>query len=414
MTRPAPSIVRMFVLLTLALVLAPNPVPGAQAAHSAVGVSPATLDFTDPPLLAGGSKVGFLTFQQHYDRPVEVQIDAIPYGGPAGDATSWLRLSSQGTIVLTPGSHQIDVHVDVPASTANGHYAAGVRFMVQPPDGRDFEGSGATAQAAVTSIIKIAVANENQVKRIEAEPKVLIDPVEVDGSLQVTLTLTNTGNVDANPHVRLDVFDQMKARVLQSTWFNETILRPGESEPVTFAIPGHGLPEGQYWASVLVALDGATIHTSGHKEFHVLEKGALLRSLQLKTIQIENNMTRVAPGKMLKLTALVLNTGQIAATGQFLGEVRRNGELIEALESRPLEIAIGETGQMHMLYTPKEPGSHEFVGSVQYGSKITEEKSVLVAVDEEEGQSPVLLLLGAVGLLACGVGAAAVRTRFRK
>lgn len=392
------------VVLFVLVALIPLQLPGADAGHSGVGVSPATLGFRDPPLLPDSSKIALLRFQQHFDVPVKAEIDVLPHEGQTDDASAWVTVDRAGMRVLDPGEHLVTVQVDVPPAAANGMYKAHVRFKVHPPDDYDFEGSGALAQTSVTAVVVIQVDDENEVKRVAVpEPPTLL-PVESGGALRFALTLSNTGNVIANPHVALTIHDQMQTHVLQTFWFNETHLAPGVIQDLELQVDDHGLPAGQYWAESKVYVDDAEVFATKPQTFDVLEAGTLARSLDLKRIAIEDDAIRIVVGSLVKLTAHVENTGQVATIGEFVGEVRRDGAILDSLGSRPLEVPVGGDGELHMLYEPTEPGQYTFIGRVHYGNKVTEEKTVLLEVED----APAGMVWAFVGAGVLVVGAAGV------
>lgn len=389
--------------LLLAIVSTVLAVPSGATTQGSAGVSPATLSFVDPPALAGGTQQGALEFQQRYDVPVEVAVTIISLQGDWGDARSWMSLDRSGRFTLEPGTHPFHLKAATPDGVPNGLYKAGVLFRIHPPHVDAFEGSGSTAETSVTATIVLLVDNDNEVMRVTVSGRPQVMTAEVDGDLRFTVPWANTGNVAANPHVQVEILDQMQSGVLRTYWFNETILAPGEKGDHSFTVYSHDLPEGQYWARISVFLGDELVTATSPITFDVLKEGALARNAELRRVGIDGNLTKATPGTPLRITAMVANTGNISIVAQFHGEVWRDGALVDLIESSPGQVPLGEERILNTLYTPDTPGRYEIKGHVAYEGKVTEEKSVLIAVEDAPGSLPWLPI--GIGVSVIGVGA---------
>lgn len=374
---------------------------GAQQQGS-VGVSPATAEFTDPPLLPGGTSQVVLKLQQRYAQPIDVHVAALPLSGDAGDAHTWLRLDREGHMVLSPGIHEFIVKIQVPETAANGLYKAGVAFEITPEETAQGDNSSATAKSSVTATLTIDVNNENEVKRLEVRGQPTIHPTEEGAPLRVSVPVANTGNVDITPKYTFELKDPMQRNVVKTFTASGMLIRPGQEQNQTVVIQKPGLERGQYWMSVTTLLDGNPVGVSDPASFDVLAPGELARHAELRSIRIDGDVTRVTVGQLVKLTAVVVNTGQGPLVAEFEGEVLRDGVLVEGLGSKAVEIPVGETGALTMLYRIDEPGKYEFQGRAFYGSKVTEEKSLIVTAAEESAFVPSVGFGGAIAGL-CGV-----------
>lgn len=401
---------RAMVLLATTLLLAgAMTVAGPVSAQSGegIGVAPSTLRIDDPPLVRGGSMERTLSFQQHDHDVARVEVRVLPPTEPdAQDASGWVTLDPGGEIdVPRTSDHPVKVKIDVPVTAANGHYRAKVEFRVL--QACDSSGSCAAVQTAASSILAMTVGGE-QVKRIKVLGSPDLNDAEEGGPLQFRVPLENTGNVDADPTIRLQIQDKHQTKILRTYWFNQTVLKPGESGSYTQILRDLDLPRDQYWAIVTVYLDGVLVKTANPQTFDVLEAGALARSAVLKTIRITGDLTTAAVGDLVKLSAIVQNTGQAPVVAQFKGEVWVDGVLRDTFASDPREIAIGETAPLEVIYVVQHGGQHEFKGRAQYGSKVTEERSLLLAVEGEAAAGAGLLWVGLGLLLLVGVVSALV------
>ncbi len=381
--------VLLAVLLSGALLLGFSLMATAQDSGSGtgVGVAPASLHMDDPPLIRGGSKVGTLQFQQH-DHDLAHVVTSIhrPSSGDEGDASSWITLDpGEGTMeVPRTDDFPVEVEVSVPTTAANGMYAARVNFLVE--EGCDADGGACVGvQASASATIYVNVEDGDEVKRIAVPGSLTVHDMETGSDFQFSIPLENTGNVDANPHVKLEILDKFQDDVVTHRWLNETMLRPGEKEDTTFIVDDLDLAEDQYWARVQVYLDGVEIHESGSRTFDVVPPGTLAQSAELRTIRVDGDITIVKVGELIRMVAMVENTGKVPVLAQFLGTVEVDGKLADRLESDELQIPIGATQGIEMFYTVEQAGSHVFKGQIHYGGKITEERSLLLNAQDAGG-----------------------------
>jgi hypothetical protein len=143
-TRRLPALIALAALLVVVL-----PVPVAQAS---IGVTPATVDLTDPPLLPGGGKRAVIHLQQYRSENTVVDVSVVPLNGGWGDASSWVGLDREGRLTLAPGMHTFTAQVNVPKATPNGEYRAGVMFTIHAPSSQQ---GGIATLAAVTATLLI-------------------------------------------------------------------------------------------------------------------------------------------------------------------------------------------------------------------------------------------------------------------
>lgn len=384
------------------------------AQSGTIGVAPGTLRFSDPPVLPGSSNLGVLHFSNTHDRAVDgtLQVGRLPPDSAAGeqwdDAASWLSLDRASKLSLpVTNNYPVNVTVRVPETAGNGVYKAQVTFT--PDEG---SGSGVSLVVGVTASIEIEVNNANAVQRVDVLGSSDLFNAEIDGPLQASVEMKNSGNVDAQPRVRLVVHDKFQDRVVASFWVNDTFLSPGQVVVKSLIIEPHGLPLDQYWGVVEVYLGGTVIHTAGAKSFDVVEPGTLSRLAEFRTIKVSGDSAFVEVGQLLKLSALVNNIGQVPLVAKFKGTVERDGALVEVIESDEVEIPIDTQLPLDMFYTPTKVGRYEFSGHVSYGLKVTEVKSIIITVqDTGTFDVPWLWIGGAFVLVIVGLVIVGVRRR---
>lgn len=383
--------VRPAILLVCALLLA-LPLPAAAQDGSGVGVTPATTEMDDPPLLRGGSKVATLQFQQHdHDLAyVEVRVQPPP-PGDHGDASTWITLRpadgqdpAQDLQVERTSDYPVQVDVQVPETAANGAYAARVNFRLKQACDAD-GGACVGVQSATSAMIHMDVRDEGEVKRILVPGSARVHHMETGKPFQFTVPLENAGNVDANPHIKLEILDKHQEEILAERWLRDTVLRPGERLETSFIVDDLELQEDQYWARVFVYLDDEQMHESDLRTFDVVPTGTLAQTAELRTIRIDDDITTAEVGDLVRLVAVVENTGSVPVQAAFKGSVLVDDKLVDTLESSLVEIPIGETQGLEMFYRLDRPGQHVFEGSAHYGAKLTEERTLLLRVMDAGG-----------------------------
>lgn len=377
----------LVLLLTGALILGFSVIAAAQTSGSGVGVAPASLHMDDPPLIRGGGKVGILQFQQHDHELAHVVVSIHnPSDGDHGDASSWITLDPPAGRIEVPrtADYPVEVEVAVPETAANGLYAARVNFLVEEACDAD-GGACVGVQASASATVYVRVEDGEEVKQIAVLGSLSVHDMETGSDFQFSLELENTGNVDAVPQVKLEILDKFQEEVITHRWLNDTLLRPGERGDHTFIVPDLDLPEDQYWARVNVHLDGVSIHESGVRTFDVVPPGTLAQTAELRTIRIDGDLTSARVGELIRMEAIVENTGAVPVLAQFQGTVEVDGRLVDRLESDQRQIPIGATQGIEMFYTVEHPGQHVFKGQIHYGSKITEERSLLLSAQDTGG-----------------------------
>jgi cobalamin biosynthesis Mg chelatase CobN len=94
-------------------------------------------------------------------------------------------------------------------------------------------------------------------------------------------------------------------------------------------------------------------------------------------------------GALTKLKVVFRNTGQIDSKAVFVGEVQRDGVLVDAIQSVEKLVEPGSSGQLDVFVKTDKPGEYVVTGKINFEGKETDTKTVSFAVaDDSSSQSP--------------------------
>jgi len=345
----------------------------ATALAGGVGVAPTRLELEQA--MRGGE----------YDRTIVVmnpgeEVAAYTLSA-SGDAGQWIRFyeDADSTVpmdrVSVPANERttLVVRFAIPDDAASGRYDATIAVVSVPPElGKGEAGKGATGGAAVS--VQASVAVEIEVTGTQILSGVVegitAQDTEVNYPLRITVHFRNTGNVVANPEISVAIFKDLI--LIDNYSFTDAKIKPnsGESIPVEWQTKGHS--EGEYVARVTVSLDGEVTATED-LAFQLLPVGTLTREGQLVSLSPEGEPVL---GRILKILATFANTGQIESPAKFVGEVYRDGVLIESIESQELLVLAKNRAVLASYFKVQEPGLYTIKGQVNFGGKVTRMEEV--------------------------------------
>jgi hypothetical protein len=204
------------------------------------------------------------------------------------------------------------------------------------------------------------------------------EDTETGFPLRINIHFQNTGNVIASPAVSVSVFQDQT--LVDEYTFSDASVKPGSKEVIPLEWNTEGQRAGEYEARVVVSLGGETIATED-VPFEVLPAGTLTREGQLVSVAPEGEPIL---GTILKVIATFANTGQIETPAQFVGEVYRDGTLVDTLESQELLVLPKQRTSLAAYVKIEEPGAYSIKGQVNFGGNVTgmEEVSLNVAAPE--------------------------------
>lgn len=359
-------IIGLLVVLSFSTVQAPG-----------VGVSPPS--FTAPDALKGGEYERIITVYNTADDDGSYEFSAT---GPGSEWITYYHADDLETSITTlylkgQSRERVLVNIKVPDEAPNMDYTPTIYVRSIPAEAA--EGEGAVAHAVVQIPVKGTIrVTGTQILKGTVKPISAAD-TELDYPLKIKVELQNEGNVIAIPIIAIRITKD--GTPIDSFVHDESSIKPGKTDTITVPWDTTGNEPGDYTASVTVSLGDETLATED-VPFSILPRGTLTRKGVLKSLSLEG---KPQLNRIVKVLAEFENTGSIDTLAKFKGELYRNGELVDVLESEEKLVGVGEKLQLVAYYKITMPGTYTIKGVVIYDAKETDPEEVSFTVLEEEG-----------------------------
>jgi len=349
----------------------------AKTAFAGLGISPAEMI---TPNLSKGSHVE-RTFVLSRSDPKEDLYFKVTTEGATKD---WTTLDKGMEFTMPKGQQRfpIVVIVNIPKDTANGEYKGGIRLVSSSKSPDKTGGSGSSTALAALIQTDFTITGK-QVLEYEIS-SIRIQTIEVGSPLEVSLTLINTGNVEARPtKVHIEVFDKLNEKLLESQDITEMgPVEPFETSDIVILVPTK-LGIDQYWTKISAYRDEALLKEES-LVFEIVEVGSLQKNGDLKELLCNK---KAAIGEIVKITGVFENTGQSNYSAKLVAEIFKKGKLVKLIESDLSTLNKGKTENLSAYFTPEVLGKYTVKARVAYSGGKTPEKEAKISV-------------GNVGLLA--------------
>lgn len=297
-----------------------------------------------------------------------------------GDISGWVtfyineNLTSPVTqvIVAAKSDKTVLAVFKIPEYASNGNYSGSIHVQTLPAE---VSGQASTSVILSASIRVLVEVIGTQILTGEVQDISTID-TEVGYPLRIKVHFINTGNVIANPEIKTIIFKDGTA--IDSFTYSKTSVKPGLKETISIEWNTTGREPGEYTANITVSL-GGNILAQKTLQFKLLPIGALTRQGELTSLSYNG---KPIVGIVLKIHATFKNTGLIDTQARFVGEVYRDDNLIEVIESLTLLIEVGLEKNLTAYFKPTEKGLYTIKGRVIYDGKQTEGKELKIQVEE--------------------------------
>jgi hypothetical protein len=409
-----PMIARVTALLgaAIAAALLALVVLGSAAAQG-IGVAPAIIELEDA--LRGGEYTNLLTIFNQEERDLTAAVTG------EGEVGQWASLrplddetATLDSIAVAANSQtRVVLRVTVPPDAPNGTHKGSIGLQtVAPEGGGDGGGTGATVGVSVALTVDVSGTQNLTGEVLDMSA----DDVEVGYPLRIQTTFHNTGNVKAQPDIRLQVKDSLGGVVAEAA-YGDTVVDSGTTQAIWSEWDTTGAQTGDYVAGVSVLLGDQAIDIRD-LPFKILPPGTLTRRGDLESLTLEGEPR--ANG-VAKIIATFRNTGEIDTRATFLGEVYHKSVLIDSISSQELLVEPRQSIALDSFADVQEAGTYTVTGKVNYEGKETEEKELTFAVVSPGGGGddglPIWLwaVIGGAALMAAAVmvaGSWALARRF--
>ncbi|TAK64337.1 MAG: hypothetical protein EPO22_05965 [Dehalococcoidia bacterium] len=377
----------------------PTPLPverGVDDTSDGIGVYPAVVTF--PNALRGREYFGTVGIMNGGPRERTYRFEA------KGDAASWLAfVAADRTTALaevTVPAHdktQVLIRAVVPPEVPNGQYGGtvGVLTSTTTREGSDTSGAGVTLGAEVSVALAVTGTQKIEGQFIDAAAS----DVESGYPLRIATRLTNTGNVQLNATIDVQILDAAGQPVDHFTSTDQP-LYPSDDKQVIAEWDTTGRATGERIGRVSVALGWLPLGTKDVR-FNILPPGTYTRRGELADVRLVN---KPRAGDYAKLVAVFRNTGQIETKGKFIGELYLGDRLIEQLTSTEQLLLPGGEGDLDLLVRVPEDGAYRVTGKINYEGRETDAHDYTFRVGDKGGRP--WLLIGGIAAVAATVVAA--------
>jgi hypothetical protein len=342
-----------------------------------LGISPAEMV---TPNLSKGSHVE-RTFVLSRSNPVEDLYFTVTMEGATKD---WTTLDKGMEFTMPKGQQRFSIMViaNIPKDTANGEYKGGIRLVSSSKFPDKTGGSGSSTALAALIETDFTITGK-QVLEYEIS-SIRIQTIEEGSPLEVSLTIINTGNVEARPtKVHIEVFDKLNEKQLESQDVTEMgSVEPFETGDIAITVPTK-LGIDQYWTKISAYRDEALLKEES-LVFEIVEVGSLQKNGDLKELLCNK---KAAIGEIVKITGVFENTGQSNYSAKLVAEIFKKGKLVKLVESDLATVNKGKTENLSAYFTPEGLGKYTVKVHVAYSGGKTPEKEAKISV-------------GKIGLLA--------------
>lgn len=292
--------------------------------------------------------------------------------GTAGNWVTFLPITAKGPAinfleVKARSNIPFIVRLTIPADTANGIYTTTIRAQLKPASAGSTD-MGVTTIMEATSKISVTVTGVQKVSGYV--DYITTDDTEVNYPLPIKVLFRNTGNVEVNPEIGITI--QGKGKVIDSLSYSGTQVNAGQAETIIVRWNNTGNEPGNYTARVNVSVAKTSIMES-EVPFKIFPTGTLSRQGNLTALLYDGVP---AIGTVLKITGTFENTGTIETKAKLMGEIYRDGSLIDTFSSDELSIPIYSKGDLIHYLKLETPGDYTIKSYVLYEGKKTPQKEL--------------------------------------
>ncbi len=327
-----------------------------------VGISPGVLDYKN--VLRGGYSQKFIIVTLSSDEEIKVSLEG------RGEIANWLNFPKNLTISKSKPA-RIPIEVSPPFDIPNGNYKGFVSVFTEPLTKPGEEGS-ATGVVRAELLVAVNVEITDVEIRQCSSGSYRVYSAEKGDDIKFEARITNLGNIRMNPTINVNIWDEEQLEIVKSFAFKGKEILPTHEEGINFSTKSDELEIGQYWAEIKVD----DCYSTDILTFDVLEEGALKSEGVL--IRIFATPFDVETGQTIPITADFQNIGEKEISAQFKGQIKKDGNIIQVLESEKTSVIKNEITKFTFYFTPKEEGKYVVSGRVFYDKKRTFELSTII------------------------------------
>lgn len=260
------------------------------------------------------------------------------------------------------------IKINIPHDAINGIYSGKIVVRTTPITENDGS-SGSNMIVGAPLAIKINVTGDQIIEGVVTG--ILIHDHEINYPIRIETLFRNNGNVVVAP--KIDVQISQDGNNVDSFTYEDSKVSPGKLKTIgtKWETKASNVP-GDYIATVTVSLEGRILE-SENLPFKLFPIGTLTRRGNLTDILIEGDL---AVGSLVKVNSHFQNTGEIDTDAKFVGEVYKDGVLVDKITSEELHVEKYMSTVLVSYLKLESKGDYLIKGKVIYSGKETPVKEV--------------------------------------
>ena len=366
-----------------------------------IGVAPAVVEVADA--VRDNEYTRTVTLLNQGDAEITFEV------ARQGEAGGWVSLHAatdptatlDKVVVPAKGSTRVLLSVAVPPDAPNGVEDGVISFTTvmtsQEPAGE----ARVQVNTGVDVQLKVTVSGVQKLSGSVLD--VYASDVEVGDPLLIQTKFQNTGNVKAQPEIKLQVKNKAGTVVGEGTYSDKAV-GPGQTNTIESQWDTSGKDLGAYVASVAVTLGGNQIHTQ-EVPFEIVAEGTLRGQGDHQKNTHDNSPE---PGGVAEIAAHFENTARTETSASFVFEVYYKDQLLDAVTTPEEPVQPGEVAAIKASVNVVEKGKYTVRGKVTFEGKSTEAKELSFSVPVGGGMPIWAIVVGVtvIALLIVGGGVA--------
>jgi len=333
---------------------------------------------------------------------------------PTGEVRSWTTFYEysnttkpiNSTFVRNNSYKMIICKILIPGDTSNGVYNGTIEVSAKATQVNASTQNTSQVELILPILVSINVTGKQNVNLSVVETRV--DEVEINFPSQIYIKFKNEGNVRASPNVEVLITkDGRYIDEISSTTHSFPDILPGTIKTYTMDWNTTGKISGNYNANITITLGNNVIYQD-NIDFQLFPPGTFTRNGTLLSIAYEGDLKK---GAVLKIIATFVNTGEVDTTAKFLGEVYRDGQLIETLESVEKTVRKFQEKPFESYLTLAEDGRYQVRGHILYEGSESNTKELTFDVGFVLSNYYLIILFAVV---ACGIVGGVLYLRRKK
>ena len=295
------------------------------------------------------------------------------------------------TFVHNMSDKAILLKISIPPLAANGEYNGSI-IVTAKPIKTNTSGNYSTVELNLPILVSMNVTGDQDLNI--SVINMYIEDVEINYISAIRIQFKNSGNVQASPQT--EVIIRKDGMYIDRLTSKTSPIQPNEIYTQTMWWNTTGKVSGRYDANFTITIDGKVIKQKDIS-FNLFPPGTFTRNGTLKNITYSGELQKE---KLLKIIANFINTGEIETTAKFVGEIYKDGELIDHLESQEAIVPKYQNKQLPSYLTIKDNGKYRISGYVLYGGRTTNtvdlEFDVGITTLPSFSSNQILMILGFV------------------